>query len=113
MTKEREEAASTQRDVSDASTVLGEEMRDAMADVVESVARCKGLHQSQKVKYVGTLEVSICLDRQCAHIIAKCTHQTEIPESEDTVPRKYTKTACEWNEDGTVLTCTFCGVDGT
>jgi hypothetical protein len=96
-----------------ASVQLGEEMRDTVSDIANKVFTCTGDHALRSVKYVDTLEVSICLDRQCAHIIAKCTHQTEIPESEDTVPRKYTKTACEWNEDGTVLTCTFCGVDGT
>lgn len=78
-----------------------------------AVDKCNGTHPVQGLKYVGTLELLICLDRQCAHIIAKCTHQIAIPESEDTVPRKYTTSACTWNEDGTVLRCTFCGKDGT
>lgn len=74
---------------------------------------CDGTHQLQALRHVGTMEIYICLDPQCAEITAKCTHQVEIPEVEDTKPRKFVKTACEWNEDGTVLLCTFCGKDGT
>ena len=78
---------------------------------LDSVVECNGTHPLQGVKYAGPLEILICLDRKCAHIIAKCTHQTAIPESEDTPPRRFVTSACTWNEDGTVLTCTFCGKD--
>lgn len=89
----------------------GDAMKDAMADVIRSVIPCEGLHPSATMKYVGTLELLICDDPKCAHITARCTHQIPIPEEEDSVPRKYTRSACKWNEDGTVLTCTFCGKD--
>lgn len=59
---------------------------------------------------VGPLEVEICLDPKCAKVIAKCTH-LEITSSKGLTVE--TKSICAWNEDGTVLTCTFCGVDGT
>jgi len=103
----------TAQQVSDASVALGNDMKHAMADVIRSVQMCEGLHPSATMKYLGPLELYICDDPQCAHIIAKCTHQVEIPEDEDTVPRKFVKSICEWNADGTILTCTFCGKDGT
>jgi len=91
----------------------GDAMRVAMNNAVRSVVTCEGLHPVATMKHLGPLELTICDDPQCAHIIAKCTHQVEIPEEEDTVPRKFVKSICEWNEDGTILTCTFCGKDGT
>lgn len=108
-----DERKSTREEVSDASTALGVEMMGAMDDVVRSVVTCTGTHTAESIKYVGPLEVYICADARCAHVRAHCTHQLEIPEAEDSNPRKYTKSICTWNKDGTVLTCTFCGKDGT
>lgn len=67
---------------------------------------CDGSHASQIVKDVEELEVYICADPTCARIVvAKCTHSIGIyPDN---------KTSCKWNEDGTILSCTFCGVDAT
>lgn len=113
MTKERDDAVIAQRDVSDASTSLGEEMREVVTEVTEMVVTCMGTHPVQSIKYVGPLELFICKDPHCAHIAARCTHQVEIPKEEDSIPRKYTKSTCEWNTEGTILTCTFCGKDGT
>lgn len=76
-----------------------------------AVEHCDGKHPVQGIKYEGPLEILVCLDRKCAHITAKCTHQVGIPAEEDSVPRKYVTSACKWNEDGTVLRCTYCGKD--
>lgn len=42
----------------------------------------------------GVLEVEIC--EECHFIYAACTHQKNT-----------------WSEDGSTLTCDFCGIDGT
>jgi hypothetical protein len=39
--------------------------------------------------YIGACDV-------CHHVVAQCNHDKN-----------------SWNEDGTTLTCDFCGIDGT
>lgn len=63
---------------------------------------CEGQHASNVMKNVGPLEVYICADPCCARVIARCTHQDESAKS-----------ICTWNEEQTILSCTFCGVDAT
>lgn len=60
------------------------------------VYKCDGNHFSQTLKQVETLEVLICDDPTCARVYARCICPNNT-----------------WNEDGTVLTCGFCGRDNT
>lgn len=73
---------------------------EALAIPVEvlgaGVYKCDGKHFSQTLKQVDTLEVLICDDPTCARVYARCICPNNT-----------------WNEDGTVLTCGFCGRDNT
>ncbi len=52
---------------------------------------------TQRIVYVHpSLLVYICDNPKCAKIVAKCEHVD-----------------CTWNDELTVLTCTFCGIDAT
>jgi hypothetical protein len=75
--------------------------------------KCDGSHSSRRMENVGPLEVEICSDPQCAKVSARCTHLEITGPSKLSPLLVETKSICKWNEDGTVLTCTFCGVDGT
>lgn len=70
-------------------------------------------HLVRAILYEGPLEITLCLDPNCAKVDAKCTHQLPIPPDQDSNPRKYTHSICKWNDEGTMLTCQFCGRDGT
>lgn len=66
---------------------------------------CDGkAHASRLVKVLeGDLElrgctvmIEVCADPTCAKLFASCGHEE-----------------CTWNKEATLLTCNFCGVDGT
>jgi hypothetical protein len=66
---------------------------------------CDSSHASLNYHDMGPLEVYICADPVCAKVIARCTHSEELfPDN---------KSICKWNEEGTILSCTFCGKDVT
>ena len=44
----------------------------------------------------GSIEIEVCANPECAHIVAMCEH-----------------IKCTWNDNGSVLTCDLCGVDAT
>lgn len=83
---------------------------------------CKdNFHPSSLIKYEGPLMIQICLDPKCAKVRAICEHQIMVYDEDTTeeekelvyTPKRRTKSICTWNDDGTVLTCQYCGVDGT
>ncbi len=60
---------------------------------------CDGTHWMCNLVYSGpndTLQIEVCSDPTCAHIKAACTHER-----------------CAWNNEGTILSCAFCGRDAT
>lgn len=58
---------------------------------------CDGSHQATFVREIDGVEIYICADPCCAKLIkAICTHVQN-----------------SWNPEGTVLSCDFCGADGT
>lgn len=64
---------------------------------------CDGTHSTANVHNIvdesknASLQICICADPTCARVTSTlCNH-----------------VKCEWNESGTVLLCTFCGIDGT
>lgn len=57
---------------------------------------CDGAHSSRTVKQEGALEVEICNDPTCAKVFATCVHEKN-----------------SWSHEGRLLTCDFCGIDGT
>lgn len=67
-------------------------------------------HPSRMVKYEGPLWIEICLDPSCAAVMAKCEHQIIVEGENKLAPTKSINT---WNEDGTILTCQYCGADVT
>lgn len=75
--------------------------------------KCHGEHSSRHVKYEGPLWVEICLDAKCAKVIAKCEHQVVDEARKAETPLSPTKSINKWNDDGTVLTCQYCGADVT
>lgn len=72
---------------------------------------CNGFHQTRMVKSEGPLWIEICLDPKCAEIaVCKCEHQIIVEGLDKLAPTKPINT---WNEDGTILTCQYCGADVT
>lgn len=78
----------------------------------EHPTKCENnFHPSRMVKQEGPLWIEICLDPTCAKVaVCKCEHQIFVEGEDKLAP---TKSICTWNEDGTILTCQYCGVDGT
>lgn len=75
--------------------------------------RCEGDCLSRHVKSEGPLWIEICLDPQCAKVYARCEHQVIDPVRQREIPLAPTRPINEWNEEGTVLTCQYCGADVT
>lgn len=74
--------------------------------------KCRGHHESRHVKYEGPVMMEICLDPQCAKIVVTmCEHQITDKNAEN--PLAPTRSINTWNNDGTVLTCQYCGKDVT
>lgn len=65
-------------------------------------------HPQRHVKQEGPLWIEICLDPECAAIMTKCEHQLPVTKEDG-----YVKAINTWNDDGTILTCQYCGADVT
>jgi len=65
-------------------------------------------HPSRMVKEEGPLWIEICLDPRCAKVTAKCEHQLPVAKEDG-----YVKSINIWNDEGTILTCQYCGADVT
>jgi hypothetical protein len=74
---------------------------------------CDGSHSSRHVKYEGPLWIEICLDPKCAKVFAKCEHQVVDEDRARATPLAPTISINTWNDNGTVLTCQYCGADVT
>lgn len=74
---------------------------------------CNGQHLSRHVKSEGPLWIEICLDPKCAKVFANCEHQVIDPIRQKETPLSPTMSINEWNDDGTVLICQYCGADVT
>jgi hypothetical protein len=82
----------------------------AFDETLRTGYECKGEHTSRHVKYEGPLWIEICLDPKCAKVFATCEHQVVVEGLDPMAP---TKPINKWNEDGSVLTCQYCGADVT
>lgn len=75
--------------------------------------KCDGSCASRHVKTEGPIWMEICLDPQCAKVRAKCEHQVVDPDRQLETPLSPMRSINTWNDDGTVLTCQYCGADVT
>lgn len=67
--------------------------------------------ESLTIKYEGPVMLTICTNPKCAVLMAYCEHQVLVLSRKPDDP--YTQPTTKWNEDGTVLSCTYCGKDVT
>lgn len=73
----------------------------------------KVTHHLTLIKYEGPLYIEICMDPKCAKVIAKCEHELPTEELGENGLRLYVDSICTWNDEGTTLTCQYCGKDVT
>lgn len=75
--------------------------------------KCDGTCSSRSVKSEGPIWLEICLDKDCAKVHARCEHQILDPIRQEETPLSPMRSINKWNDDGTILTCQYCGADVT